>query len=104
MSLTRIIKRHLKRAIIILIVIMLLAQVPVMKKLLARGTAALYTTAKYPGQTITFDHLEYEPHFGNYIISYTTTTPKKDMLHLTLMPKMLPIFITYDSWDQPISD
>jgi len=68
--LTRFNKRHMKRTIVMMIAIMLAAQIPVVKELLARGAARLYTAAKYPGQTITFKHFEYKPYFGNYIISY----------------------------------
>ncbi|MBB6023004.1 hypothetical protein HNR77_004103 [Paenibacillus sp. JGP012] len=99
---TRFLQRYMKRTIVVLIVVMLSAQVPAVKELLARGAAALYVAAKYPGQTVTFEHFEYEPHFGDYIISYTSQ--KTDSLHLMLAPKMLPIFVKYNPWDQPMSD
>lgn len=95
-------KRYLKRVIIVLIVFLLAAQIPLVKGLLAREATTLYVAVKYPDQTITFEHFEYEPHFGDYIISYKTQ--KSDALHLTLAPKMLPIFVKYDPWDQPMSN
>lgn len=99
---TRFLKRHMKRAIIVLIVFLLAAQIPLVKEVLARGATTLYVAVKYPAQTITFEHFEYEPHFGDYIISYQTQ--KSDALHLTLAPKMLPIFVKYDPWSEPILD
>ncbi|WP_434752804.1 hypothetical protein [Paenibacillus amylolyticus] len=98
----RFLKRHMKLAIIVLIVFLLAAQIPVVKELLARGATTLYVAVKYPDQTITFEHFEYEPHFGDYTVSYSTS--KGDGTGLTLTPKMLPIFVKYDPWDQPMSD
>ncbi|MGQ8875425.1 hypothetical protein [Paenibacillus sp. TSA_86.1] len=99
---TRFLKRHMKRAIIVLIVFFLAAQIPVVKELLARGATTLYVAVKYPDQTITFEHFEYEPHFGDYIITYRAS--KGAGPDLTLAPKMLPIFVKYDPWDEPMSD
>ncbi|KAA8783012.1 hypothetical protein EC604_04025 [Paenibacillus amylolyticus] len=99
---THFLKRYMKHAIVALIVIMLTAQIPLVKELLARGATTLYVAAKYPDQTVTFAHFEYQPHFGDYIISYTV--PKTDALHLMLAPKLLPIFVKFDPWDQPMSD
>lgn len=100
--LTHFLQRYMKHIIAILIAVMLAAQIPVVKELLARGVATLYVAAKYPGQTVTFEHFEYEPHFGDYIISFAAQ--KRDVLHLTLGPKILPIFVKYDPWNQPMSD
>ncbi|PZT57014.1 hypothetical protein [Paenibacillus silvae] len=99
---TRFLRRYMKRTIAILIAVMLAAQVPAVKELLARGAATLYVAAKYPGQTVKFEYFAYEPHFGDYIISYTSQ--KTDSLHLMLAPRTFPIFVKYDPWSQPMSD
>ncbi|WP_145415083.1 hypothetical protein [Paenibacillus xylanexedens] len=62
---TRFLKRYMKRAIIVLIVFLLAAQIPLVKELLARGATTLYVAVKYPDQTITFEHLNMSRTLGN---------------------------------------
>lgn len=81
---------------------MLLAQIPMLKETLARGVTTLYVNIKYPERSFQFRDFIYESHFGNYFISYADQDEK--LISLMLEPKFLPVIVTYDPLDQPMTD
>jgi hypothetical protein len=81
---------------------MLLAQIPMLKETLARGVTTLYVSMKYPEHSFQYRNFIYESHFGGYFISYADQDEK--LISLMLEPKFLPVIITYDPLDQPMTD
>jgi hypothetical protein len=81
---------------------MLLAQIPMLKETLAREVTTLYVNIKYPEHSFQYRNFIYESHFGGYFISYADQDGT--LIDLMLEPNFLPVIVTYDPLDQPMTN
>ena len=88
--------------ILVIIWILLSRTSTVVQKAEARLSASLYVTFKYNDRNFKYQNTEYEPHFGEYFVSYKDKNGKS--FSFTVIPKTFPIFVSYDPLDQPMSE
>ncbi|MDT3427294.1 hypothetical protein J2Z22_002845 [Paenibacillus forsythiae] len=60
-------------------------------------TSRLYSTLKYHDSHLQYDRIEYDSHFGEYLVSYHDKNGK--VVSFMITPKFLPFFISYDPLD-----
>lgn len=66
----------------------------------ARFTATVYTVIKHSDKNLVYQGLEYEPHFGQYMVTYQDENGKK--ISLSIFSKQFPVVVIYDPLDQPV--
>ncbi|RJE82801.1 hypothetical protein D3P07_26180 [Paenibacillus sp. 1011MAR3C5] len=71
-------------------------QSKLMPKTLASIAAAIYVKTHYGGQNYSFAGVEYESHFGQYIVSFKN---RSERLHLMMYPNAMPVLVQYDPHD-----
>jgi hypothetical protein len=64
----------------------------------ARLTAFLYITVHYPDKKLQYERVEFETHFGEYIVTYRD--PNGNTAGFMVMPKYFPFIVSYDPFDE----
>ncbi|MFF2889554.1 hypothetical protein [Paenibacillus sp. NPDC057967] len=88
-------KRLLLAAFVLVLAIVVL-QSKAVPKALASIAATLYVNSHYAGKNLSFTDVEYETHFGQYIVSFKN---RIESIHLMMYPNAMPVFVQYDPLD-----
>ncbi len=93
-SMTRSIIAKRKYVLWFMVLIMMVQFFPVLRLSEARLTATLYSL-KYYDKHLQYEEVEFDPHFGAYIVTFRDKNGKLGSFVIT--GKYFPFFVTYDS-------
>lgn len=92
-------KRKNKRLLLaatILVLTIAAIQLKPLSKIAASASALIYVNTHYNEHNFSFTGVEYDSHFGQYIVSFKNNSER---LHLMMHPNVMPVFVQYDPLD-----
>lgn len=88
--------RYLLIAVFVFMFIFAILQLESVSKTAASIAASVYVNAHYAEQGFSLSGVEYEPHFGQYIVTFRN---HNEQLHLMMYPNSLPVFVQHDPFN-----
>lgn len=93
--------KFFKLLLSILLLLVVLSQFTPVQKTIARLSTSTYVSTHYSHMDLRYQAVEFSPQFGDYFVRYTD----KDgtIINFMVTPKFMPILISYDPLNPPMS-
>jgi len=83
-----------KNLLIVILPALILQFSTSIQKIEAILTSKVYSTLKYYDRHLQYERIEFDPHFGEYLVSYRDRNGK--LISFMIKPRYFPFIVSYD--------